>query len=343
MSLQVPGMKGGEIREREHVPPADIDLVAQGQGDRLAGGSLLKIAVHGDNPRHAAGAPRRGDPHLVTGTDGAGGDGAAEAAEIQVGAIHPLHRQAERFFPAIILDLHRLQMVHQGRPVVPRGVGAGVDDVIPAEGGDGDGRNGGKAEWDGELLVVAADRLELLLVEIDQVHLVDRQDDMADADQGDQVAVSPRLGEEPLAGIDQDDRHLGGGCAGDHVAGILLVARGVGDDELALVGGEVAVGHVDGDPLLPLRLQAVQEEGIVDGSPLGADPLAVRLQGRQLILEHHLRIPEKTADEGTLAVIHAAAGDEAQQRLLFLALQVGEDILFYQVRLMCHVIPPESG
>jgi hypothetical protein len=45
---------------------------------------------------------------------------------------------------------------------------------------------------------------------------------------------------------------VGGRGAGGHVARVLLVARRVGDDELAPVGGEVAVGDVDGDALLAL-------------------------------------------------------------------------------------------
>ena len=61
------------------------------------------------------------------------------------------------------------------------------------------------------------------------------------------------------------------------------------------------------------------------------------LQRRQLILEDHLRIPEQAADQGALAVIDAAAGDEAEQRLLLLALQVGKNIFFDQIRLVGHI------
>ena len=46
------------------------------------------------------------------------------------------------------------------------------------------------------------------------------------------------------------------------------MARRVGDDELALVGGEVAVGHVDGDALLALGLQAVHQQRQVHFGPV---------------------------------------------------------------------------
>ncbi len=42
------------------------------------------------------------------------------------------------------------------------------------------------------------------------------------------------------------------------------MAGGVGDDELALLRGEKAVGDVDGDALLALGLEAVDEEREID-------------------------------------------------------------------------------
>ncbi len=112
--------------------------------------------------------------------------------------------------------------------------------------------------------VVVADLVEALLRPVDQVHLVDGDDDVADPEQAGDVAVSLRLGQDPVAGVDQDDGQLAVGGAGRHVAGVLLVARRVGDDELALRRREVAVGDVDGDALLALGLQAVGEQREVD-------------------------------------------------------------------------------
>ena len=96
--------------------------------------------------------------------------------------------------------------------------------------------------------------------EIDEVDLVDRQNDVADAEQRDDVGVAPRLGQHALARVDQDDGELGIRGARRHVARVLLVARRVGDDEFALVGREEAVGDVDRDALLPLGFQAVDAD-----------------------------------------------------------------------------------
>ena len=142
----------------------------------------------------------------------------------------------------------------------------------------------------------------------------------------DDVAVPVRLRQQALARIHQHHRQVGGGCAGGHVARVLLVTRAVGDDELALVRVEVAVGHVDGDALLAFGGQTIQQQRVIDALPLGAVPAAVLLQRGQLIVEQPLAVVQQATDQRALAVVHAAAGDEAQQRLGFVLLEVGGDV-----------------
>ena len=72
--------------------------------------------------------------------------------------------------------------------------------------------------------------------------------------------MAPGLGDDALARIDQHHREIGAGGAGRHVAGVLHVAGRVGDDEAAPLRGEEAVGDVDGDALLALRLQAIDQQ-----------------------------------------------------------------------------------
>ncbi len=95
----------------------------------------------------------------------------------------------------------------------------------------------------------------------------------------------------------------------------------VGDDELAVGGGEVAVGYVDGDALLALGAQAVGELGEVDGGGyVGGGGLG---DGADVIFVDVLRVVEQAADEGGFAVVHAAGGGEAQQLLGLLG---GEEV-----------------
>jgi hypothetical protein len=76
-----------------------------------------------------------------------------------------------------------------------------------------------------------------------------------DSEQRRDERVTPALLEHTLARIDEDEREVGGRCAGHHVARVLDVTRCVGDDELPLRRREVAVGDVDGDALLALGAQ----------------------------------------------------------------------------------------
>jgi hypothetical protein len=92
------------------------------------------------------------------------------------------------------------------------------------------------------------------------------------------------------------------------------VPRRVGDDVLARAGGEVAVGDVDGDALFALGLQAVGEQRQVDG--VHAALLRGALDGRQRVGEDGLGVVEQAADQRALAVVDAAAGEEAQQAVV---------------------------
>ncbi|MNZ61823.1 hypothetical protein D3C78_799250 [compost metagenome] len=100
------------------------------------------------------------------------------------------------------------------------------------------------------------------------------------------------------------------------------MAGGVGDDELALVGGKEAIGDIDGDALFALGGQAIHQQGEVEFLALGAELLGVGLELAELVLEEDFRFIEQAPDQGALAVVDAAAGDETQQVLLLLLFQV---------------------
>ncbi|MNQ98050.1 hypothetical protein D3C85_1137240 [compost metagenome] len=141
---------------------------------------------------------------------------------------------------------------------------------------------------------------------------------MANAEQSDNAAVARRLGRHALDRIHQHDRCVAGRGAGGHVARILLMPRRIGDDEAAARRRHIAIGHVDGDALLALGLEPIQQQGVVQIGAVGAEAAGVAFQRRQLILGHLPRLEQQPPDQGRLAVVHGAAGQEAQQ-VAFLA------------------------
>jgi len=93
-----------------------------------------------------------------------------------------------------------------------------------------------------------------------------------------------------VAAVNQQNSHIGGRSAGGHVPRILFVAGRIGDDELALVGGEEAVGHINGDALFALGGQTVHEQRQVNLVALRAGlhcPFQWRRAGlRKSVLNH---------------------------------------------------------
>ncbi len=122
------------------------------------------------------------------------------------------------------------------------------------------------------------------------------------------------LAEQTLARVHQQHGELGVGCAGRHIAGILLVARRIGDDEGAPRRREIAIGDVDGDALLALGFQAVEQQGEIDVRSVGAVFFRIAFECGQMIVENEILFVEQAADQGRFAVVDRPAGQKAQGR-----------------------------
>ena len=127
--------------------------------------------------------------------------------------------------------------------------------------------------------------------------------------------MAARLRQHAFARIHQDDRRIGGGRAGNHVARVLLVTGCVGDDVLARRGREVTVCHVDGDALLTFGREAVEQQRKIEIAALRTALLGVDRERVHLVFEQHARFIQQAANQRALAVIDAAARDESQQAL----------------------------
>ena len=153
------------------------------------------------------------------------------------------------------------------------------------------------------------DRIEDPLIPADEIHLVDRQHRVANAEQAGDKGVAACLCQDSLPCIDQNDRKIGRRRAGRHVAGKKFVPPGVCNDEAASGCREVAVGGIDGDALFAFRPESVHEKRRID--VLAADSPDPAQGGN--IVEEALGVAEQAPGERRLAVVDTAADQKAQQ------------------------------
>ncbi len=112
---------------------------------------------------------------------------------------------------------------------------------------------------------------KIVLRIVDEVHLVDDDDDLAHANQAEEVTVPARLLLHSLGGIDDDQRRIGTRRPGHHVLDELLVAWSVDNHVFPLRRSEPDLAGIDGDVLIALGLKRVHEVGELerDASALG--------------------------------------------------------------------------
>ncbi|RMV89929.1 hypothetical protein ALP03_102740 [Pseudomonas amygdali pv. tabaci] len=325
----------------QQITAGNVDLVFHGQRHGLPRTGLLQLAFKSDDGLHTAALARRQHDDLVALVHDTAGQRTGETAEVQVGTVDVLHRESQVRIVAVAGNFDGLENFHQRLAGVPGRTLALVHHVVALERRHWNKRHGGRLERDtlGELQVIGLDRLEHALIEAVEVHLVDGDDDVLDAQQRGDIAVTTGLGLHAIARVHQNDRQVTGRSAGGHVTGVLLMARCIGNDELALGRGEISIGNIDSDALLPLGLQTIHQQRQIDVIAGGAGLLRVPGDGFKVIFIDHLRVMQQTPDQRALAVIDVATGKKAQHFLAFVLAQIGEDVLADQIRLMRHVTP----
>ena len=212
----------------------------------------------------------------------------------------------------VVIDVYGFKEVEQRRTVIPGGTLRFLHHVVTVKRRKRNAGHIGNSQRSDKLLVFAYNLIEAFFGEVHQVHFINGKHHMLDTQQRHKESVAACLRNDTRAGVYQNNRQVGGRAAGNHVARILFVSRSVGNDEFTIIGGEIAVSHVDSDTLLPLRLQAVQQQGVVDVVTGITHTLAVTLQRIQLVFVQFLTIEQQTADKCGLSVIHRAGSKESQ-------------------------------
>ena len=98
-----------------------------------------------------------------------------------------------------------------------------LGDVVAVQRRDRDEGEVRDRELRGPVRELVGDAVEDVLVEVDEVHLVDAEDEVAHLEQRRDHRVAPGLLEASLARVEQDHREVRGRRTGHHVARVLHV------------------------------------------------------------------------------------------------------------------------
>ena len=185
--------------------------------------------------------------------------------------------------------------------MIPGRVIAQAHDIIARQGADGDeiyiadaffivkGRK-----------IIGANFFEPALRILNRVHFVNRDDKAPHAEKFGDFAILHRLKSHTVDGIRQDDGDIRINRRHRHIAHIFQMAGRVGDAETLAAILEIAIGHVNGNPLPAFILQPVGEKGKIY--------LSGRVgRGGDMVFGHDFNIIEQPPDQGGLSVIHMTA------------------------------------
>ncbi len=272
----------------DHVAARDVDVVLQRQGDGEGRKGFLQFPLAMVQALDARGEAARINQHFVARLENAAGHAPGIPAEIvprlALRTDHPLHGKPRLHVVLARADIDVLQMIQQGRALIPWHAVGFLHDVIAML-----GRQGNSGDIDdvvqprSEGAEIRHDALVNLLAEIHEIHLVDRQHEVLDAQQIGQKGVAAGLLQHALPRVHQQDGQLRRGRPGHHVTRVLQMPRRVRDDEFPQRRREIPVGDIDGDALLALGFQSIGQQRQIDLRM--TPPLARRFHGVQLVFE----------------------------------------------------------
>src|SRR4051794_26639238 len=172
----------GVLDPGDHVAAAHVDVVGEADGDRHRREGLGDLLVEHVDGLDGRGHPTRQDDDLVTGLEHPTGDLAGVPAVVvelvALRAYDVLHREAGVDQVAVGGDVDVLEVVHQRRAVVPRRVLRAGHDVVALERRDRDDLEVGDRQLRRERRELLVDPLVDLLGPVDEVHLVDREQEV---------------------------------------------------------------------------------------------------------------------------------------------------------------------
>jgi hypothetical protein len=307
---------------RNDVAALDENLLGERDADALASGGVVA---------------RRGVPTLDAGDDagfciGRKNERVADAQRAAfyatgdhaalVETIHVLDGEAHREFGERFRRLEGVEHVEHGRAGIPvhrvlhgrdivacrvvrerREIHRFECDIRAVARGDRHERARLDADLREESFVFRNDFFKDLVRVIHEIHLVHRDDDLVNAEQAQQIPVPARLLAHAFIRRDEQHRRIRAGRAGDHVFQKLLVPRRINDDVRPLGRLELNLRGINGDILLLLLEQRIEQKGVFKLHPLLAAGLLDLLH---LSFRQRFCVVENATDEGGFPVIHMA-------------------------------------
>jgi len=269
--------------------------------------------------------------------------------------VHILEGKAERKLAGTLRRSDAIELADEGVAVVPGKVVDTLivltgDDVITVETGDGDegdqplirgtletGDDGvaesislggvvdGLASIRSELSIeedvgdLITNLLEALLVEVDSIHLVDRNDDLLDTEGVSKKSVLTggtiiRDTSLVVGSINNEDSNIGLRGTSNHVLDEVLVAGSINDGEVELLGLELPEGDIDGDTTLTLSLELVENPSVLEGTLTDLSRLLLELL--DLALGNTTTLVNHVAGSGGLTRVDVTNDDEVAVDLL---------------------------
>ena len=184
----------------QQVAAGDVDLVGQRQGDGPAGGGIGEIAVEADDALDPGDAARSSDRDRIEPTL-TWPDMTVPAKPRNEASGRLTHCTGKRS-GALVLSARTSTVSRWASSEGPAYHGvrvAALHDIVAVARRHRDDRERGERQRPGEGLEGALDLAEAALGEIDQVDLVDREHDVADAEQGGDRGMAPCLLDQAVA------------------------------------------------------------------------------------------------------------------------------------------------
>ena len=212
------------LGRREYGAARHVDIDIELQRNRLSGRGAFEIAAHCRDAYDLTGGAAQSVRHHVAYLDGARGDRAREPAKILPVTQHRLHRQAEHRSSFAGSARHLFKMLDERLASVPSHVLRERRNIVAVNRRKRNCRRVPEVEFPAKRAEVRLDLAEHVFRPADEIHLVDREHDVLDADEIEDRRVSLRLLFDAGARVDEHDRNVGVRSAGRHVARVLLVA-----------------------------------------------------------------------------------------------------------------------